>query len=310
MKSEKSKYKISISIILCIFVCFLGCFKALDIKAAEPKVMVINYKLNPTEVVSGEDFKITITLKNTASRKVRNMKLTVASAEGEFIPVNGAGTAYISEMAAEEELDIAFDMTAINGLQEKSYKLTIKSEYEDTNGYSYTVEDNIYIPITLEQRISITDIMSDSSVKLGDDIEITGRINNIGEGTLYNVTVKIEGENVDTQISYVGNIESGKSGNIDVLTHTIHPVEEGRYSKNYMTVTYEDKNKEKHSTKEQLSLSIVATNYSNLEILKEPEEKEVSSETIIIIAVAAVVLVVIILSVMKWRKKKKILEEF
>ena len=295
---------------LCAFVCFLGCFKALDIKAAEPKVMVINYKLNPTEVVSGEDFKITITLKNTASRKVRNMKLTVASAEGEFIPVNGAGTAYISEMAAEEELDIAFDMTAINGLQEKSYKLTIKSEYEDTNGYSYTVEDNIYIPITLEQRISVTDIMSDSSVKLGDDIEITGRINNIGEGTLYNVSVEVEGENIDTQLSYVGNIESGKSGNIDVLAHTIHPVEDGRYSQNHMIVTYEDKNKEKHSQKVDLYLSIEATNYSNLEILKEPEEKEISPETIIIIAVVAVVLVVIILSVMKWRKKKKILEEF
>ena len=310
MKLRKIKYKISISIILCIFVCFLGCFKVLDIKAAEPKVMVADYKLNPTEVVSGEDFKITITLKNTASRKVRNMKLTVTSAEGEFIPVNGAGTAYISEMAAEEELEITFDMTAISGLQEKSYKLTIKSEYEDTNGYSYTVEDNIYIPITLEQRVSVTDIMSDSSVKLGDDIEITGRINNIGEGTLYNVTVEVEGENIDTQISYVGNIESGKSGNIDVLTHTIHPVEEGVYSKNHMIVTYEDKNKEKHSQKVDLYLSIEATNYSNLEILKEPEEKEISSETIIIIAVVAVVLVVIILSVMKWRKKKKILEEF
>lgn len=310
MKLRKTKYKFFISIILCAVMCFLGCFKALDIKAAEPKVMVINYKLNPTEVVSGEDFNITITLKNTASRKVRNLKLTVTSAEGEFIPVNGAGTAYVNEMAAEEELEIAFDMTAINGLQEKSYKLTIKSEYEDTNGYSYTVEDSIYIPITLEQRISVTDIMSDSSVKLGDDIEITGRINNIGEGTLYNVTVEVEGENIDSQISYVGNIESGKSGNIDVLTHTIHPVEEGRYSKNYMTVTYEDKNKEKHSQKVDLYLSIEATNYSNLEILKEPEEKEVSSETIIIIVVVAVVLVVIILSVMKWRKKKKILEEF
>ena len=308
MKSVKLK-KI-IRIILCIFMCFLGCFNTINIKAAEPKVMVADYKLNPAQVVSGEDFKLAITLRNTASRKVRNLKLTVTSAEGEFIPVNGAGTEYISEMAAAEELEIAFDMTAISGLSEKSYKLTIKSEYEDMSGYSYTVEDHIYIPITLEQRISVTDIMSDPSVKLGDDIEITGRINNIGEGTLYNVTVKVEGENVDTQTSYVGNIESGKSGNIDVLTHTIHPVEEGVYSKNYMTVIYEDKNKEKHSIKQDLYLSIEATNYSNLEILKEPEEKEVSSETIIIIAVVAVVLVVIILSVMKWRKKKKILEEF
>lgn len=308
MKSVKSK-KI-IRIILCIFMCFIGCFQTLHIKAAEPKVMVTDYKINPSAVVSGKDFKLTVTLKNTASRRVKNLKLTVVSAEGELIPVNGAGTEYISEMAAEEELEIAFDMTAISGLQEKSYKLTVKSEYEDTNGYSYTVEDHIYIPITLEQRISVTDIMSDSSVKLGDDIEITGRINNTGEGTLYNVTVTIEGENVEQQMSYVGNIESGKSGNVDVVTHTTHPVEEGRYSQNFMYVTYQDKNWKEHTQKYQLYLNIEATNYSNLEILKEPGEKEVSPETIIIIAVAAVALIVIILFVMKWRKKKKILEEF
>lgn len=310
MKSGKLKYKNFISIIICIFMCFIGCFQTLHIKAAEPKVMVTDYKINPSEVVSGKDFKLTVTLKNTASRKVKNLKLTVASAEGELIPVNGSGAEYISEMAAEEELEIAFDMTAIRGLQEKTYKLTVKSEYEDTNGYSYTVEDHIYIPVTLEQRMSVTDIMSDSTVKLGDDIEITGRINNTGEGTLYNVFVKIEGENIETQMSYVGNIESGKSGNVDVLTHTTHPVEEGRYSQNFMYVTYQDKNWKEHTQKHQLYLNIEAINYSNLEVLKETEETEISSEAIIIIVVAAVALIVIIFSVMKWRKKKKILEEF
>lgn len=300
--------------IICVFMCIMlivPClFSGLNVKAAEPKVMVTDYTLNPDKVVAGEDFKLTIKLKNTASRKVRNMKLTVMSEAGELLPAEGAGTEYISEMKAEEEQEIIFDMTAVSGLSEKSYKLTIKCEYEDTNGYSYTVEDNIYIPVSLEQRISVTDVMSDASVKLGDDVEITARVNNIGEGTLYNVTIKVQGDNIEEQTTYIGNIESGKSGNADILARTSHATEYGRYNKNYMIVTYEDRQKNKHEQQQEISLNIEATNYSDLEVLKEPEEKSISTEIIVAIIAAVAVALVIVLSVLKWKRKKKILEEF
>ncbi len=298
----------NVYIFILIFVLAIVSFVGIQTKAAEPKVMVTDYKINPTTVVSGENFQLTLTLKNTASKRVKNLKLTVLSEAGELLPAKGAGTEYISELSAEQELDIIFDMMAAKGLEEKAYKLTIKSEYEDVNGYSYTVEDNIFIPISLEQRLSITDVLSEDAVKLGDDVEITGMVNNLGEGTLYNVSVKVEGENVSEQTSYIGNIESGKSGNIDIITKTTHSNEMS--SKNSMTITYEDKQGKKYEKKEEISINVEAIDYSNLTTLKETKETGLSKTVIITIAVVVLLIIIIVLSVLKHRRKKKILEEF
>ncbi|MCM1272659.1 MAG: hypothetical protein NC225_10030 [Clostridium sp.] len=302
-KNSKNIYIFIMAVMLAI-----ASFAGMQSKAAEPKVMVTDYQLNPTAVVSGESFKLILTLKNTASKKVRNLKLTVSSEAGELLPAKGAGTEYISEFPAEQEMEITFDMMAVKGLEEKAYKLTIKSEYEDVNGYSYTVEDNIFIPISLKQRLSITDVLTDDSVKLGDDVEITGMVNNLGEGTLYNVSVRVEGENIDEQVSYIGNIESGKSGNIDIITKTTHSNEMA--SKNSMIITYEDKQGNKFEESQEISIYVDAIDYSNLTTLKETKKEGISKTTTITIVAVALLILIIILSVMRYRRKKKILEEF
>ena len=133
-------------------------------------------------------------------------------------------------------------------------------------------------------------------------------VNNLGEGTLYNVSVRVEGENISEQISYIGNIESGKSGNIDIITRATHSNEMS--SNNHMIIMYEDKQGNKYEKKEDISINVEAIDYSNLTTLKEAKETGISKTTIIIIAVVMLVLIIIILSVMKHRRKKKILEEF
>lgn len=308
----KKKRGIGVYAVLLIFILLTGCFTGIQAQAAEPKVMVTDYGVNPSAVVSGDSFTLTLTLKNTAARRVRNLKLSVISEEGHLLPESGAGTAYINELAADEELELVFDMIAVRGLEEKAYKLIIKSEYEDTGGSSYTVEDNIFIPVSLEQRLSVTDILTDASVKLGDDVEIIGMVNNLGEGTLYNVSVVVEGENIDRQTSYIGNIESGKSGSIDIITRTNRVTEtvSNRADKNYMTVTYEDKQGEKYEQTFDVAIYVDAINYNNLTVLKETKEKGISGTAMMVIIVVAVAVLIVVFAVLKWRRKKRILEEF
>lgn len=308
----KKKRGIGVYAVLLTFILLAECFTGIQAQAAEPKVMVTDYGVNPSAVVSGDSFTLTLTLKNTAARRVRNLKLSVISEEGHLLPESGAGTAYINELAADEELELVFDMMAVRGLEEKAYKLIIKSEYEDTGGSSYTVEDNIFIPVSLEQRLSVTDILTDNSVKLGDDVEITGMVNNLGEGTLYNVSVVVEGDNIDRQTSYIGNIESGKSGSIDIITRTNRVTEtaSNRADKNYMTVTYEDKQGEKYEQKVDVAIYVDSINYNNLTVLKETKEKGISGTAIMVIIVVAVAVLIVVFAVLKWRRKKRILEEF
>lgn len=282
------------------------------VKAAEPKVMVTDYSISDGSVVSGKTFDLTLTIQNTANRKIKNMKISIISESGELLPASGAGTDYVSELLAEEERDFIFDMQAASGLEEKSYKLTVKMEYEDTYGSAYTVEDVIYIPVTQVQRFSVTDILTDESVKVGDDTEITAMVNNLGDGTLYNVTVRVEGEHVETQNSYIGNIESGKSGSVDMITTTIKATNETEVlDRDYLYITYEDKQGNDYEEKQAIRFSILPTSYDNLEVLKEADEhKGIEKSTIIMIVVVVVVVFVVVVAFLKWRKKKKLLEDF
>lgn len=306
--SKMSKRIISIFVIFLVAVATI--IPTVSLKAATPKVIISNYKLNPTEIFGGKEFKLQLSITNTSTKRVKNMKLSVSSDNGEIVPVNSAGAMYISELKEEEVMDISFDMVAAKGLEEKSYKLAIRMEYEDSNGYEYVAEDNLFIPVSLEQRVSVTDINTGDEVKLGDEASVFAQVNNVGEGMLYNVTATVEGENVEKQTTYVGNIEPGKSGSIDLLAKTKKVTDMGSL-KNKLTVTYETKAGEAKTYSEEILIMVSPVDYSNIKVIKEDTSSDVPVKLILCIAVVAIAAVIILVLVIKNNKrKKKLLEEF
>lgn len=297
-------------------VCFLVAVYAVNVEAAEPKVMVTDYKVKEEKITAGGEFELSVTLCNTAKKNIKNMKVTVVSEAGELLPAKGAGTAYVAQIDAETEETLTFQMKAAEGLEEKSYKLMVKLAYEDNYGSSYTVEDAIYLPIQLEQRYSLTDLMINGDFVLGEELEITGMVNNLGKGTLYNVTVKTSGENISETESYIGNIESGKSGNVDMLVTAQH-LSEGTQRMNYITVVYEDRQGNKQEKQEKLEQllnpdnDITAPVYGNLEKVKEEEQKNGTGKLILIVGITAFAIVMVsFMGYRKWKRKKRIQEEF
>ena len=304
MKQRACK-QVMMAVFLVCAVCMMG-FRAM---AAEPKVLVSDYKVSTGQVVSGKEFTLSLVLKNTATKKVKNLKLTVSSEDGSILPAKGAGCDYIEEIGAQEEVTFDFSMQAIHGLEEKSYKMTVKIEYEDTSSMSYTVSDEIYLPVKVEQRLSITDVITDE-VNIGDETEIMARINNLGEGMLYNVTAKVSGENVENQTSYVGNIESGKSGMVDLLTKTTH-VSGQDYYQNQLIISYEDKQGNEYSETVEFTPVVIDVDYSDLTIVKEATKKDGKMEQILfIVGISCVVILLLGISIIRHNKKKKRLEEF
>lgn len=286
-----------------------GIFK---VQAATPRVMLTDYEIVEGTVTSGSPFTLKVTLGNKAVRtSVRNLKVTVISENGEFLPAEGAGTAYIDKIDASTEAELDFHMVAVDGLEEKSYKVSIKTEYEDPSGNPYEVTDAIYLPIRLAQRMLISDVyLADYDLQLGDTVEISALVNNLGAGTLYNVKVKVEGDNVMEQDSYIGNIASGKSGTVDILTKA-DMVSHNVGDKNKLIVTYEDKAGQV-STKEweMDSITVAKPIYENLEKVKDsPDVTEIVKKVVLVAAGIAVVVLMIILLRRHHIRKQKLLDE-
>lgn len=284
-----------------------------NVEAATPRVMLEDYSVAEGEVVSGKEFNLKLTLRNHSAKQVKNIKVSLSTENGDFIPVDDAGNAYIEQINAGETEDISFKLKACDGLEEKSYKVNVVTDYESSAGYEYKSEEMIFIPVSLEQKLMVTDLFIDgSSCVVGDTVEISAAINNTGDGTLYNVIAEIEGDNINEMTSYIGNIEKGKSGNLDMLTKA-DVVTEGYHNKNKLIVQYDNKAGETLTTEvcldDQINVGVPV--YENLEKIKEGKDMSSVWSTVGKIIVGIIIVSVVAYALYRRQKRKqRILEEF
>ena len=278
-------------------------------KASQPKVMVVDYKIVQKEIIAGQTFDLAVTIKNTGSRYVDNLKISVTSDTGDIVPAEGAGNGFLEELPNGEESTFTFRLKAADGLAEKSYKLSVVNEYDDIWGNPYSATDVIYLPVKLEQRASITDLYVADDAVLGESVEIVGSVNNMGAGMLYNVRARIESKSMEELDTFIGNIETGKSGSIDILTNAVSTTAStGDMSK--VIVTYEDREGNETELEGIFKVTVESPVYDNVEKIKDDSQ---SCNRGLIYGIAAVVIVIavgMVCAVRRHKSKKKILEEF
>lgn len=279
--------------------------------AATPRVMLEDYSVKDGPVVSGKEFTLNLTIKNYSAKQVKNLKVTISTENGDFIPVNGAGSEYIESIAAGETEQISFKLKANDGLEEKSYKMNVVTDYENPSGWEYKAEEVIFLPVTLEQRLSVTDMFVDSeSCVVGDTVEISASINNMGEGALYNVMVDVEGDNIEETTSFVGTIDRGKTGNLDVLTKA-DVVTEGDHTNNKLVIKYENKAGEEFTKEAEVFVTVGVPVYENLEKVKEGTDSSVVwKNTARVIGILLLIAIIGYALYRRQKRKQRILEEF
>lgn len=300
-----------------VYIMFVIAVSSISAQAAEPKVMIQNYKVSGDgKMHSGKEFDLSITLYNTSKRTVRNMKVTVLSENGEILPVNSAGTSYIEEMEPQSEETIQLQMKLDGVAQEKTYKLGVKLAYEDINSNSYNVDDAIFLSPATDLEYYMSDIVIEGENIVGEPFTYSGKINNSGNGTLYNVKVQIEGENLNKMMCGIGNIEPGKAQKFTVDTTYSHCTA-GTSFANSITVIYEDREGNEHVDEDKKTLSdmfsqvaIENPDYRDLEIVKKEEPDQSGKMIGITIAILAVILFVIGSILRKKKHKKEVLEAF
>ena len=276
-----------------------------------PRLMVAGYDLGKDTIYANEAFTLTLHMENTAKSTISNIKISLANEESQFVPEDGVGSTFIESMAAGESQDVTFQIKPVSGLEEKSYPLVVKSEYENGKAEAFSAEDTLYVPVYLRQRLSITDVyLTQDSYEVGDMVEVSATVNNLGEGNLYNVTVYLSGDNVEESASYVGNVEPGKSGTADILAKA-SVVTDGAHTKNQMLITYEDKDGNVQEKSIEIDLRVKEPVYDNLEKVKTSKDhsamvKKTGMVIVIMAGMAGIGYVVF----RRRKRKQEILDEF
>lgn len=103
--------------------------------SVRPQIGVQNYRTKPSDVQYGQDFKLTVKLKNKGAAAAFNVQVSFTSSN--FLPLKNGGVNIVGDLAADQAVEIDQLMTAssyVYGLVSVDMNLS----YSDANGTAYT----------------------------------------------------------------------------------------------------------------------------------------------------------------------------
>ncbi len=231
-----------------------------------------------------------------------------------FLPTSGASSVYMDSIAANTAADIVIEMTAKADLAQKPYVLDVNMKYDAGVMFDLTDKASVSIPISQESRFdtSIPEVVP-SDITVGSQSNVMFSIYNTGKTTLYNVQVKFIGDSVDEASAFVGNLQSGATGNVDVMLTGIAPtMDDGTIN---MEISYEDEGGNVTTTQKPITLFVSEEMFDDMgmgdgmmdgDMMIEEEGGQKKPGTIIaVIAVVIVAAVAGVIVFIQIRKKKK-----
>ena len=281
-----------------------------------PRLIVTGFDTDPEQVRAGDNFTLTVHMKNTAKRTaVSNVEFTLkAATEGKdadavyeaFLPVAGSSTIYVESIPAGGTTDLVIDMKAKADLAQKPYVLNIDMKYEDEKLKEFTASSSVSIPVYQEARYEISEPeVMPSSIDVGSESNVMFSIYNTGKTTLYNVSVRFEGDSVSGGEAFVGNIQSGGTGNVDTMLTGVAPTTDDGIIK--AIISFEDNETNKTEVEKELTLYVSEPVYDDMDMNDYDMSDDTKSGLPIWakILLVLVVIAVIVAAVIIVKKKKK-----
>jgi hypothetical protein len=276
-----------------------------DDTKAKPRIVVTGFETNPAEVFAGDTFTLTIHVKNTATdMPVTNVLFDMqAATEGEdktntyaaFLPTSGASSVFMDKIGANTAEDIIIEMTAKADLAQKPYVLDVNMKYDAGSMFDLTDKASVSIPIHQESRFdtSVPEV-APSDITVGSQSNVMMSVYNTGKTTLYNVQVKFHADSIDEASAFVGNLQSGATGNVDVMLTGIAPtMDDGTV---VMEISYEDDAGNVTTTEKTITLYVNEEFYDDMmyddSMMDNTDESAGSGKKGVVIGIVIAVIVV------------------
>lgn len=218
-------------------------------KISTPRVVVTGFTTEPEEVYAGDTFKLTLNLKNTSKdTAVSNLLFDIQGTQegtdaqntyAAFLPTAGSSTIFVDSIGANASKSISIELKSKADLAQKPYVVTVDMEYEDALANSFTETASVSVPVKQEARVDLSSIsLMPESIDVGGEANVMFSIYNLGKTKLYNVNVKFEAASISGGDTFVGNLDSGATGNVDAYVTGQAATEDDGTVK--ILITYED----------------------------------------------------------------------
>ena len=296
---------------------------SLDSEAGEnertkARIIVDSFETDPAEIYAGQDFTLKVRMKNAsnsiaASNILFTFESETVSDSPVFTTVNGSNSVVVNSLApgASDTLTIKFSSSPT--AEQRSYTITINEQYDSPEFKNAKEAVKIAVGLKQEARLNTgtIEVMPDA-ISVGEESNVMFSINNTGKVMLYNVNAVFEADSIQKNEAYVGNIEPGKSGNVDTMINGIAPTTDDGKVK--LSITYEDENGKVSTVEKEIQLMVnedqsmdesnVDDTWSSDDTQPEPSTTDKLKHLAIPVGIVGVVLAAVILVVIRRKKKK------
>lgn len=296
---------------------------SLDSEAGEnertkARIIVDSFETDPAEIYAGQDFTLKVRMKNASNSIVASNILFTFESETVsdspvFTTVNGSNSVVVNSLApgASDTLTIKFSSSPT--AEQRSYTITINEQYDSPEFKNAKEAVKIAVGLKQEARLNTgtIEVMPDA-ISVGEESNVMFSINNTGKVMLYNVNAVFEADSIQKNEAYVGNIEPGKSGNVDTMINGIAPTTDDGKVK--LSITYEDENGKVSTVEKEIQLMVnedqsmdesnVDDTWSSDDVQPEPSTTDKLKHLAIPVGIVGVVLAAVILVVIRRKKKK------
>ena len=269
-----------------------------------PRLMVTGCDIKGGSVKAGSEFDMVIHLRNESdSTKLTNIKLKLSSDNNQIVPVSGSDSIYIDELDKEEETDVSVKMKAKEDLEQKNYTVNVAYAYENSWGESFDDSASVTVPVVQDSKIGISELkLTKSEVEITGKTSLSFKVNNMGLDKLRNVTVEFSGDTIKEISYFVGTIESGASGSVDM---TITPDKVGNDDIN-IKITYEDMLGKTGSIEEKTSFTVNEETTEEVADAAAPEAAKAGMPVGPIAGVIGVIVaIIVIVNIVKKQRQKR-----
>lgn len=297
-KMKKWKQLVRIVVMICMLLAGEQMAGQQKVQAAyaTPRLMVTGYDIEEGTVYAGEEFNMVIHLKNeSTSTALFNAKLKLSTEGNEIITASGSDSVYIDRIDAAGEMDVAVALKPDGSLEQKAYSMNVSYTYEDRNRVTYEDSAVLAIPVKQKQLVSVSEKKtSRDSIPVEGKSNLSFKINNLGKDKLYNVSVSLSGDTIEETSLYVGTIDVGESGTVD-LAVTGKQVGSGVVTAD---ISYEDADGTESARKEEFAFTVtepVVMNY----------EGQSGMGMMPVVAACVVIAIVVVIILIRNKKKRE-----
>ena len=179
----------------------------------DPVIYIASSKLEPEQVMAGEDFTLTVTLKNSlTSKSVSNLMVRVDPGNLQISLLEDSHTFQVKKLGAGEETELSFRFHSDQSIPAGKYNIGFQFTYDSGKVMKINSSDSVTVKIQQPANMELVMPRFASSVTVGETIPLNLQVMNMGRDRMNNVRCTVSGFGfAPANTGYIGTMEAGTS---------------------------------------------------------------------------------------------------